>query len=158
MPTHGLGMHPSPRNITEPAADAKGYTEFDEILRLYRERDVTLVHPGYGFLSENAGLARRLEEADVKLLGPSVQVIENMGLKHCAQKAGIPVVPGPGPSRLAKAKRKQYGRLKGLSGHTEGNSRWRWYELRCWQRCGEVEGDVCVTCQPNREQRQAFPV
>lgn len=93
-------------NITETAANAKGYTDIDEILRVCSERDVTLVHPGYGFLSENAEFARRLEEAGVKLLGPSVQVIEAMGLKHRARdlaaKAGVPVVPGSDPSRLVE--------------------------------------------------------
>lgn len=93
-------------NITEPAANAKGYTDIDDILRVCSERDVTLVHPGYGFLSENAEFARRLEEAGVKLLGPSVQVIEDMGLKHRARelavKAGVPVVPGSDPSRLVE--------------------------------------------------------
>ncbi|KAL5478611.1 hypothetical protein ACEPAI_2796 [Sanghuangporus weigelae] len=62
------------------------------------EKGVTLVAPGYGFLAENPDFARLLAKHDVTLLGPDVQTIEDMGLKHRARElavqADVPVVPG----------------------------------------------------------------
>lgn len=59
-----------------------------------------------GFLSENAEFERSLEDAGLKLLGPSVQVIGDMGLKHRARelavKAGVPIVPGSDTSRFVE--------------------------------------------------------
>ena len=55
------------------------------------------IHPGYGFLSENADFARRCEEEGVIFIGPSADVIAKMGIKTEARKimkeAGVPVVP-----------------------------------------------------------------
>ena len=56
------------------------------------------VHPGYGFLAENAAFAKRLEDADITFIGPPASAIEAMGSKTRArelmQKAGVPIVPG----------------------------------------------------------------
>ncbi|KAI5119239.1 hypothetical protein M0805_008790 [Coniferiporia weirii] len=84
--------------VTDLTANAKMYLDAEAIALVCIARGVTLVHPGYGFLSENAEFARLLEEGGITLLGPSVQTIEDMGLKHRARalavKAGVPVVPG----------------------------------------------------------------
>ncbi len=78
--------------------DANAYLDIDAIVSICQEHEVTLVHPGYGFLSENATFARRLAEKNITLLGPGAQTIEDMGLKHRARtyavEAGVPVVPG----------------------------------------------------------------
>ena len=55
------------------------------------------MHPGYGFLSERAAFAEALEEAEIRLVGPSAAVMEKMGRKDAAREiavaAGVPVVP-----------------------------------------------------------------
>lgn len=83
---------------TNPASNARGYLDREEIVRICVEMGVTLVHPGYGFLSENADFARLLDSKGITLLGPSADVIEEMGLKHRARAlattAGVPIVPG----------------------------------------------------------------
>lgn len=95
---------PSNDNSTDPlitsdiASDAKAYLDADVIVSICIERRVTLVHPGYGFLSENAKFARLLARNGVTLLGPHAETIENMGLKHRARdlaiQAEVPIVPG----------------------------------------------------------------
>ncbi|EJD01957.1 uncharacterized protein FOMMEDRAFT_109008 [Fomitiporia mediterranea MF3/22] len=78
--------------------NARAYVDANAVVKICVERGVTLVHPGYGFLSENADFAFLLEKHGIILLGPQAQIIEDMGLKHrareLAQHAGVPVVPG----------------------------------------------------------------
>ncbi len=85
---HGLGDPPA----------AKSYLNQDEIIRVALEENVDAVHPGYGFLSENAPFARRIAEKGLTFIGPSADVVEAMGDKITARKtmieAGVPVVPG----------------------------------------------------------------
>ncbi|RUS15955.1 pyruvate carboxylase [Endogone sp. FLAS-F59071] len=78
------------------------YLAQEEIVRIAKERGVSMIHPGYGFLSENSEFARRVEEAGITFIGPDYQVIEKMGDKtkarQLAMECGVPVVPGtPGP-------------------------------------------------------------
>lgn len=74
------------------------YLNEDAILTVAVASGATAIHPGYGFLSENAGFARRCRECGVVLVGPSPEVIERMGDKdaarRCAKEAGVPIVPG----------------------------------------------------------------
>ena len=63
------------------------------------------MHPGYGFLSERAASPRRVEQAGIALVGPSAEVMEQMGRKDAAREiavaAGVPVVPrGRGRRRM----------------------------------------------------------
>lgn len=80
------------------ASNSKGYLDIDAIVKICVDYGVTLVHPGYGFLSENATFARRLVEMNILLLGPDPKTIEEMGLKHRARdlavQAEVPIVPG----------------------------------------------------------------
>lgn len=70
----------------------------DEIIKIAIERNVDAVHPGYGFLSENSLFASKVRAAGMVFVGPSAEVIEQMGSKTAARKlaieAGVPVVPG----------------------------------------------------------------
>ncbi|KZS94398.1 pyruvate carboxylase [Sistotremastrum niveocremeum HHB9708] len=78
------------------------YLAQDDIIRIALEHGVDMIHPGYGFLSENATFAKKVEQAGIAFVGPSPEVIDSLGDKTkartLAMKVGVPVVPGtPGP-------------------------------------------------------------
>ena len=81
-----------------PGPAAESYLNVDRILEVIRESGAEAVHPGYGFLAENADFARRLEEEGITFIGPPASAIEAMGSKTSArelmEKAGVPIVPG----------------------------------------------------------------
>ncbi len=80
-------------------AEAKdSYLKADDIIKIAEKSGAAAIHPGYGFLSENEHFAKACEEADVRFIGPTANVIRLMGLKDKAkiamEEAGVPVVPG----------------------------------------------------------------
>jgi acetyl-CoA/propionyl-CoA carboxylase biotin carboxyl carrier protein len=81
-----------------PGPAAESYLNVPRILAICAEADVEAVHPGYGFLAENAGFARALAEAGVVWIGPPADAIDAMGSKTGARAlmdaAGVPIVPG----------------------------------------------------------------
>lgn len=81
-----------------PAASSQSYLSIPRILDAARVTGAQAIHPGYGFLSENAEFAEACTGAGIKFIGPSWQSIEQMGSKTAARrlaiKAGAPVVPG----------------------------------------------------------------
>jgi len=81
-----------------PAATAESYLNPDRILDAARSSASDAIHPGYGFLSENAAFARACKTAGVTFVGPQVHTIETMGdkaqAKQVAEQAGVPVLSG----------------------------------------------------------------
>src|SRR4051812_15776751 len=81
-----------------PGPAAESYLNVDKILEVIEQSGAEAVHPGYGFLAENAPFVRRLEEAGITFIGPPASAIEAMGSKTRArelmEQAGVPIVPG----------------------------------------------------------------
>ncbi|WP_413774439.1 urea carboxylase [Marinobacter sp. AN1] len=79
---------------------AETYLDQDKLFHIMAESGAKAVHPGYGFLSENAGFARRCEAEGIVFLGPTPEQMEQFGLKHTAralaEAAGVPLLPGTG--------------------------------------------------------------
>ena len=81
-----------------PAPSNQSYLKADKIIEVSKQLGVDGIHPGYGFLSENANFSRKVEEAGISFIGPSPESIEVMGsklaAKAAARKYNIPMVPG----------------------------------------------------------------
>lgn len=81
-----------------PGPSSQSYLLADDIIKLCVQHNVDAVHPGYGFLSENASFARKLAENHIVLIGPSATSMELMGSKLAAKDAvskyHVPMVPG----------------------------------------------------------------
>ncbi|PWN29439.1 pyruvate carboxylase [Jaminaea rosea] len=90
----GAGMSP-----------VQAYLAIPDIIRIAKEHGVDMIHPGYGFLSENHNFAKAVEDAGIAFIGPRPETIDGLGDKvkarELAGKAGVPIVPGT-PSAIEK--------------------------------------------------------
>ena len=81
-----------------PADPGASYLNMDKIIEAAQSTGAQAIHPGYGFLSENADFAKKCEDSGIVFIGPSAQVIRDMGDKLTARKimmdADVPVIPG----------------------------------------------------------------
>ena len=93
-----------------PSEPALSYLDMDKIIQAAKQCKVDAIHPGYGFLSEQANFARRCKEEGIIFIGPNPEAIEAMGSKSEAKSlmeaSGVPVIPG------YKGKDQSSGRLK----------------------------------------------
>ncbi len=76
----------------------EAYLNIDEIISLAKKKHVDAIHPGYGFLSENAEFAKKCEEAGIEFIGPKHEMMDKLGdkikSKIVAKSVGVPVIPG----------------------------------------------------------------
>ena len=84
--------------VGEKKSPLGAYLDIPGIIGLAKRRGVTAIHPGYGFLSENADFARACEENGILFIGPSSKVLGQMGDKLSAKESaiscGVPIIPG----------------------------------------------------------------
>ncbi|MFD5637483.1 5-oxoprolinase/urea amidolyase family protein [Streptomyces sp. NPDC127077] len=83
-----------------PAPAKESYLDGDLVLKAAKDTGAGAIHPGYGFLSEDAAFARRCEDAGIVFVGPAPEQLELFGAKHtaraAAEAAGVPLAPGTG--------------------------------------------------------------
>src|SRR5688500_4971277 len=81
-----------------PPTPAESYLNIPKIIEVAKESGAEAIHPGYGFLAENATFAKALEDAGIEFIGPPASAIDAMGSKTNARdlmkKAGVPIIPG----------------------------------------------------------------
>ncbi len=100
-----------------PAPSSESYLRIDRILEAVRKHGADAIHPGYGFLSENAEFAEACEAEGITFIGPSAATIRQMGSKTAARKMaiaiGAPVVPGTESAVSDPAEARQIARAVG---------------------------------------------
>jgi pyruvate carboxylase len=104
--------------VGKPGAPIHSYLDIKAIVELAREKRVDAIHPGYGFLSENAEFARACARAGIAFIGPRPELLDSLGDKvaarQIASEAGVPVLAGseapvtPGPDARAQADKLGY--------------------------------------------------
>ncbi len=81
-----------------PAPSTESYLQQDKVIQAALDTGAQAIHPGYGFLSENAGFAQKVIDAGLVFIGPGPEAMQKMGDKvsarHHAEQAGVPVAPG----------------------------------------------------------------
>ncbi len=107
-----------------PAPSRESYLRIDRVLDAARASGAEAIHPGYGFLAENAEFARACEEAGIAFIGPRSETIALMGEKTSARReavaAGLPVVPGTLEPVADEREARAGGGEDRLPGHAQG--------------------------------------
>ncbi len=107
-----------------PAPASESYLRIDKIIEAARQHGAEAIHPGYGFLSENAEFAEACEAAGIVFIGPPAAAMRQMGSKTAARKlaiaAGAPVVPGTEAAIDNLENAKETAGSAGLSGVAQG--------------------------------------
>ena len=92
--------------IGENLSPLGAYLDIPRIIELAKKHGADAIHPGYGFLSENADFARACEENNIKFIGPPSRVLAQMGdklaAKETAIRCGVPIIPGTPAPKVEK--------------------------------------------------------
>jgi acetyl-CoA carboxylase biotin carboxylase subunit len=100
-----------------PAGSSQSYLNIDRLIDAARRHGADAIHPGYGFLSENADFAAACENAGIVFIGPSSSAIRQMGSKTGARQiaaaAGAPIVPGVHQGSLESSQAREFSRAAG---------------------------------------------
>jgi len=127
-----------------PAPSAASYLNIPAIISAAEVTDAEAIHPGYGFLAENADFAERVDKSGFVFIGPTAETIRLMGdkvnAKQAMEKAGVPCVPAP-VARSRKRPRKR-SRSPGKSAIRSSSKR----------RVEEAGGE-CGSCTPRPRSR-----
>jgi acetyl/propionyl-CoA carboxylase alpha subunit len=121
-----------------PSPAAESYLKFDAILDAARQTGADALHPGYGFLSENAAFAQACADAGLVFIGPPPSAIEAMGDKALAKKrmlaAGVPCAPG------------YWAKTRAMPPSLQRRKDW---VIPCWsRRWPAAAGVACAWCAP----------
>src|SRR5215468_5110127 len=102
-----------------PAASRESYLRIDKLLDVAEKSGCDALHPGYGFLAENAALPRACADAGITFIGPSADAMEGMGSKtagkQLARRAEVPTVPGTSDAIEKSGRSASAGAKHGLS-------------------------------------------
>ena len=93
--------------LDETADPIEAYLNIENIIAIAKEHGVDAIHPGYGFLSENANLAAACVDSNISFIGPDADILSLFGdkvrAKQLATEQGIPIIPGMNLSGIADA-------------------------------------------------------
>jgi acetyl-CoA carboxylase, biotin carboxylase subunit len=133
-----------------PAPSRESYLDQDRILEAAREAGCDAIHPGYGFLSENAGFARRVRQAGLAFVGPTPEAMEAMGDKTSARRnaaaAGVPIAPGSETLRDPGHARAEAGRV-GYPVMLKASAGGGGIGMRVVRQASEMEGQFASASQ-----------
>ena len=149
-----MSSWPTNRCVSARPSSTLSYLNIPAVISAAEVTDATAIHPGYGFLSENADFAERVQNSGFIFIGPRPETIRLMGDKVCAKDAmkasGVPCVPGSDGAlpddddeimRIAKANR--------LPGHHQGRRRRR----RTRHARGAYRGSTAERGQHDQDQK-----
>ena len=126
-----------------PAPSAQSYLKGEKIIEIARELGVDGIHPGYGFLSENAGFAQMVAYAGITFIGPKPRSIDMMGnklaAKEAAKKFNVPMVPGIEEAITDVGMAKEIGRQVGYPILIKASAGGGGKGMRIVEREGELE-------------------
>lgn len=104
------------------------YLSINEIIDLAKAKGADAIHPGYGFLSENSDFAKQCEDAGIEFIGPTHEMMEQLGdkikSKLVAHEVGVPTIPGV-EEAIKPKKTQRNSRILRLSGYAESVCRRR---------------------------------
>ena len=126
-----------------PAPSAQSYLKGEKIIEIARELGVDGIHPGYGFLSENAGFAQMVADTGITFIGPKPRSIDMLGnklaAKEAAKKFNVPMVPGIEEAITDVGMAKEIGRQVGYPILIKASAGGGGKGMRIVEREGELE-------------------